>query len=245
MTGAGGRRVRSLPRPPPARPARDAGLRLPARSHGRRPGRGARGGRGPNPGHSPGPHTRVVADAGKPGVSAGGRLTWRGQRAEDLAAAVMAAAAAAAARAGSDWRWLPGTGRWRPHVTHIRALRAGAGRGGRLFGSRAAGAGRGEARRAWSRGVPARILAPRAPSLTAAASPHPPPARPAWPQPSRRPAPTPRPPSAVKPQTSPHPTPPKVSASTQVPSPGDGLQHMEWEREIRSPGQYGWLGPCC
>lgn len=62
---------------------------------------------------------------------AGARLTWRGQRAEDLAEAVMAAAAAAAAaRAGSDWLWLPGTGRWRPHVTRIRALRRGRGAAG-------------------------------------------------------------------------------------------------------------------
>lgn len=42
----------------------------------------------------------------------------------------MAAAAAAAARAGSDWLWLPGTGRWRPHVTRIRALRRGRGAAG-------------------------------------------------------------------------------------------------------------------
>lgn len=61
---------------------------------------------------------------------AGARLTWRGQRAEDLAETVLAAAAAAAARADSDWLWLPGTGRWRLHVTRIRALRRGRGAAG-------------------------------------------------------------------------------------------------------------------
>lgn len=72
-----------------------------------------------------------------------------------------AAPAAAAARASSDWRWLPGTGRWRPHVTHIRALRAGVGRLGDW--SRAGPRGRGAA------GLGA---CPRGSGLGAAGSPH-------------------------------------------------------------------------
>ena len=144
MTGAG--RAHAGPLPPAAR-ARAASrgrgaFRLPARSHWRRPGLGMRGAS-----RTLGP-PRAWAQGWRPARATwcgrGRQLTWRGQRAEDLAAAVMAAAAT---RAGSDWRWLPGTGRWRPHVTHIRALRAGAGRGERR--SRLAG------QLVWRRGAPA------------------------------------------------------------------------------------------
>lgn len=110
---------------------------------------------------------RAAGGSGQPGEDKGGRLTWRGQRAQDLAAAAIAAAAAAAAaaRAGSDWHWLPGTGRWRPRVTHIRALRAGVGRGGdwpgagRGGGARAAG-GVPAGRRAWRSGPRASLKLP-------------------------------------------------------------------------------------
>ena len=196
MTGSGearGGRTRG-PLPPAAATARAASpgtRRSPAaRAQSRAPA--WHGGAGRTPGAPrTGSQGRRPVQAGPGQARAADSHGGGGGRADDSAAAAAAAAtAAAAARAGSDWRWLPGTGRWRPHVTHIRALRAGAGRGGRCVGSGAVGAGRGR--------PGGRPLGPRSCRSSVSAepwrwgSPYPPPTRPAASQPPHASAPWPR-----------------------------------------------------
>lgn len=123
--GRGGRTPGPLPPAATARATSPGGrvLPLPARSHGRWPGLRARA--------KPGPR-----------ATARRRVAWGGQGQPTHMAGVAGAGLGSDRDGGSRWlRLALATGRWRLHVTHIRALRAGVGRSGDWSGARPRGRG--------------------------------------------------------------------------------------------------------